>query len=150
MTGKTAAPPQSRVLCCRLCLTSQGTKKKTGMQRSGPTPSAFRRACRPGGSGTGEAPTAAADRHRCWTNAGTYVRVYVCLCICGLRMCADSTTPSYLAVFGWLAGRMRGRRTRGGGSAGRTTAVAGPADYLKNALLRVYEAVDCRCCPGRS
>ena len=34
-----------------------GEKKKTGMGRSGPTPSAFRRACRPGGSGTGGAPT---------------------------------------------------------------------------------------------
>ena len=28
----------------------------------------------PGGSGTGGAPAAAAESHRCWTAAGTYVR----------------------------------------------------------------------------
>ena len=63
-------------------------------------------------SGTGGAPTqaAASGRHSCWTNAGTYVRVCVCLCICGLRRCADSTTPSYLAVFSRLAREMRGKR----------------------------------------
>ena len=45
------------------------------MERSGPTPSAFRWASWPGGSGTGGAPAAAAaERHRCWTAAGTYVR----------------------------------------------------------------------------
>ena len=105
-------------------------------------PSAFRQACLSGGSstqGTGGAPTAAADHHHCWTNAGTYVRVCVCLCLCGLRRCADLTTqsPSDLAVFGWLAGGMRGRGTctavsiiplgscSGVDLAGRTAAAAG-------------------------
>ena len=38
----------------------------------------------------------------CWT----YVRVGFCLYTFGLRMCADSTTPSYLAASGvWPAGR---------------------------------------------
>ena len=58
--------------------------------------------------------------------------------MCGLRMCADSRTPSYLAVFGWLAGGMLGRGTSaavsitplgsrsGGGSAGRSATAAGP------------------------
>ena len=62
-------------VCCRLCLTLTGKKKKkTDMERSGSTPSALRRASLPGGSGTGGAPTAAAERHSCWTAAGTYVR----------------------------------------------------------------------------
>ena len=39
------------------------------MERSGPTPSALRLASWPGGSGTGGEPTAAAERHRCWTAA---------------------------------------------------------------------------------
>ena len=40
-------------------------KKNTDMERSGSTPSALRRASWPGGSGTGGAPTAAAERRRC-------------------------------------------------------------------------------------
>ena len=40
---KNALSRPSRVLFCRLCLTSQ-EKNKTGMERRGPTPSAFRRA----------------------------------------------------------------------------------------------------------
>ena len=48
-------------------------KKGTDMERSCPTPSALRRASLPGGSCTRGAPTAAAERHRCWTRAGTYV-----------------------------------------------------------------------------
>ena len=80
------------------------------MERSGPTPSAPRRARLPGGSGTGGAPTAAAESHRCWSAAGTYVRAGLYLCTFGRRTCADSTTPSYLAVSGWLAGGVRGKR----------------------------------------
>ena len=44
------------------------------MERSGPTPSALRRVSLPGGSGTGGAPTAAAESHLFWTGAGTYIR----------------------------------------------------------------------------
>ena len=69
----------------------------------------------------------------CWI----YVLICVCLCKCGLRMCADLTTPSYLAVSCWLAGRVQERGTcaaasinplgscSGGGLAGRTAAAAG-------------------------
>ena len=41
-----SASSPSRVLCCRLCLTSQEKerRRKTGMERSGPTPSALRQA----------------------------------------------------------------------------------------------------------
>ena len=99
------------------------------MERRGPTPSTFRCACRPGGGGTGGEPTAAEDHHCCWTNAITYVRVCVCLCICGLRMCANSTTPSYLAWEREISAAVSiiplGSRS-GGGSAGRTAAAAGP------------------------
>ena len=47
---------------------------------------------------------AAAERHSCWTAAGTYVCTGSCLYTFGLRMCAYSTTLSFLAVSGWLAG----------------------------------------------
>ena len=42
----------------------------------------------------------------CWM----YVRVWLWLYICGLRTCADLTTPFYFAVSGRLAGRVRGKR----------------------------------------
>ena len=43
---QSSAPQPSRVLCCRLCLTftrkkKEKKRKKTGMERSGPTPSAL-------------------------------------------------------------------------------------------------------------
>ena len=91
----------------------------------------------PGGSGTGGAPTAAAESHRCWTAAGTYVRAGLYLHTFGRRTRADSTTPSYLAVSGGLAGGCGERGTcaavsiislgscSGGGLAGRTAAAAG-------------------------
>ena len=85
-------------------------KKKTDMERSGSTPSALRRASLPGGSGTGGAPTAAAESHRCWTAAGTYVRAGLYLHTFGRRTRADSTTPSYLAVSGGLVRGMRDLR----------------------------------------
>ena len=66
----------------------------------------------PCGSGTGGAPTAAAESHRCWTAAGTYVRAGLYLYTFDRRTCADSTTLSYLAVSGVLAGGMRGKRAR--------------------------------------
>ena len=74
-----SAPSLSRVICCRPCLTFTG-KKRIGIERSGPTPSAFRRASWPGGSGTGGAPTAAAGRHCCWT-AAEHMHVLVCIFI---------------------------------------------------------------------
>ena len=73
-----SAPSQSRVsVCCRLCLTFT-EKINTGMERSGPTPCALCLASLLCSSGAGGAPTAAADRHRCWTGAG---RMYVLVCI---------------------------------------------------------------------
>ena len=80
-----------------------------------------------------------------------YLRACVCLYINGLRMCADSTCPSYLTVSGRLAGPQAGgggeRGTgaaclgscSGGGLSGRTCCchrLCGSAGYLKNALLR--------------
>ena len=59
---------------------------------------------------TGGAPTAAAESHCCWTGAGTYVRAGLYLYTFGRRTCADSTTPSYLAVSGGLAGRVWGKK----------------------------------------
>ena len=128
-------------------------RKRTGMERSGQTPSALRRAIWPVGSSTGGAPTAAAESHSCWTAAETYVGagllLYTFASAC--RTCANSTTPSYLAVSaGWP------------GSVGREgpallflslplaaarveawleglllrLALAGPAGDLKDALLR--------------
>ena len=81
----------SRLLCCRLCLSQ---KKKSGMERSGPTPSDFHRAGWPGGSCTGGVPTAAAERRLCCWTASHY--------ICAL--CADSTCPFYPIICGLLAG----------------------------------------------
>ena len=53
------APSPSRVICCRL---PDLRRIKSGMERSDPTPTAFRWPC---GSGTGGAPAAAAERLRC-------------------------------------------------------------------------------------
>ena len=112
-----------------------------------PTPYAFRRASWPCVSCTGGAPTAAAYRHLFWA----YIRLVLYLYTFGLRMCADSTTPSYLAVSGGLAGGVRevGPALLFLSSplvAARVEAwleglllrlaLAGPAGYLKNALLR--------------
>ena len=47
-----SARSPSWVLCCQLCLTSQGKREKS-MERSGPTPSTFRREGWPGGGGMG-------------------------------------------------------------------------------------------------
>ena len=52
----------SRVLSCRLCLS--GVTQKPGMERSGPAPTALRRAGWPGGGGIGGAPAVATDRLR--------------------------------------------------------------------------------------
>ena len=83
--------------------TKQRGGVESGMKRSGPTPSTFRRVGFPGGSGTycwsGTPPLL----DSCWT----YERVGYTF---GLRMCADTTTPSYLAVSDRLAGGERGKR----------------------------------------
>ena len=71
------------------------------MERSGSTPSALRRASLPGGSGTGGAPTAAAESHRCWTGAG---HMYVLVCI-GLPFAADFGPGLERASEGREAGR---------------------------------------------
>ena len=78
---------------CRLCLTLTERRRRR-------TPSVFHWACWPIESCRGGAPTAAAERHRCWTAAGYHMYVLVCICTFGLRMCSDSTT-TYLTVSGW-------------------------------------------------
>ena len=101
-----------------------------------PTPSAFRRACRPGRSGTEGTSTAAADRHRFRTTAGhTFVWVLY-LCTCGLRSSPTRRLPpTSPSLAGWPGVRGRGTRAAvsiiplgscsGGGPAGRTAAAAG-------------------------
>ena len=111
-------------------------------------------ASRPGGSGKGGAPTAAEERHHFRTTAG-YTYVLVCICILLVSECArleESLLPCRLS--GWRAGR------GGVGKEGPALlflssplaarvdseawleglllrlALAGPAGYLKNALLR--------------
>ena len=106
-------PPPSRVLCCRLCLTSQEKKKLWKEVALHPPLSAW--PADPAGAAREEhllLLRIATTSGLIITNAGTYIRVWVCLCICGLRRCADSMTPFYLASFGWLAGGVRGRGTR--------------------------------------
>ena len=84
-------------------------QKTTGMEKSGPTPSAFRRACRPCGSGNGGAPAAAADCHSCWTTAGhTYVWVFICLLLvseCAPNRRRPRTGAALLPRSLWKAGR---------------------------------------------
>ena len=77
----------------------------------------------------------------------------MCLCLCGLRICADSTTPFFLAVSGGLAGGGCGEEgpallfissplaaarveAKLEGLLLLRLALDGPAGYLKNALLR--------------
>ena len=72
----------------------------------------------------------------CWI----YVSVRLCLYKCGLRMCTDLATPSYLAVSCLLVeGALGAGKEPTGLGSGRTAAAigsAGPAGDLKNALLR--------------
>ena len=98
-----SAPSQSPVLCCLLCLTLT-EKQNTGMERSGPTPSALCLASLPCGSGTGGAPTAAADRHRCCTGAG-HMYVLVCICLLSTSFAADFWPGLERASEGLTAGR---------------------------------------------
>ena len=133
-----SAPSLSRVICCRLCLTFTGKKdeKKTGMERSSPTPSTLCLASLPGGSGTVGAPTATAESHCCWTAAGTYIRAGLYLFTFGLRTCTARLPPTLQSLAGWRGGcRKRGTclavsiiplgSCSGGGLAGRTAAAAG-------------------------
>ena len=74
----------------------------------------------------------------CWI----YVLVGGCLYICGLRMCADLTTPAYFTVSGHRVGRLVGEGGQtltaliclgscsGEGLAGRTAAATGSLDLL--------------------
>ena len=98
-----SAPSLSRAFCCQLCLTFED-EKKPGMERRGPTTTAFRSAGWPGGSDTGGAPAAAGWSRQC---SGTpllldritlHSRACACLYICGITMCSD-----------WLARRVRGK-----------------------------------------
>ena len=80
-----------------------------GMERSGPTLTALRRAAGPGGSGAGGAPAAAAERLCCWT-ASRYICALACVCMYLVSECAPtrrvpSTSPS---LAGWpVKGRER-------------------------------------------
>ena len=125
-------------------------RKKSGMERRGPTPTYFR-AGWPCGSDTGGAAAAAAERLRCWT-ASRYIRglarvlVYVAL-ECAPTRRVLSTSPS---LAGWLGGggeRGTGAAILAGCSGGLglveawkdmllPLALAGPAGDLKNALIR--------------
>ena len=91
-------------LCCRLCLTF-AEEEKPGMLRSGPTPTAFRRAGWPGGNKAGGgAPTAAADRLCYWT--AYYIRALACICIYVVLECV----PTQRVPSTWPAGRgMQGK-----------------------------------------
>ena len=68
---------------------AENTKIK-GMEWSGPTPSAFHRACWPSGSGTGGAPTADADCHLFQTSA-RHAYVWVCICIHLVSECVPTS-----------------------------------------------------------
>ena len=69
-----------------------------------PTPSAPRRASLAGGSGTGGAPTAAAERHRCWTGAG-HMYVLVCIGLLSTPLAADFGPGPEAAAEVRVAGR---------------------------------------------
>ena len=110
-----------------------GLQQKTGMEGNGPRPSAFRRACRPGGSGTGGTPTAAADRHRFRTTAG-HTFVWFCICLHLVSECAPTRRllPTSPSLAGWPWGCKKKMDLRGCfyhppwqllGLAGRTAAV---------------------------
>ena len=119
-----------------LTVPDQKGEMKTGMERSGPIPSAFRQAGWSFGRG---APTAAARRRRRWTAAG-YMYVLICTCIHWVSECAPTrrlppTSPSLPAD---------------GGLAGRTAAAAGPCWTCR--LPQEYSALSpsrvlrCRLC----
>ena len=65
---------------------------------------------RPGGSGTGGAPTAAAERHRFRTTAG---HTFVWLCICILLVSEGAPTRRLPSTSPSLAGWLRGCGERG-------------------------------------
>ena len=79
-------------------------KKKTGMERSGPTPSAFSQASWPCGSGTGGGPTAAAERHHCQTTAG-HMNVLVCISLLSTPLAANFGPGPEGSLEGCAAGR---------------------------------------------
>ena len=129
------------------------------MERSGQTPPSFRRASWSGGSSTRGAPTAAAERHRCWTTAG-HMYVLVCIWIHLVSECVPTRRlpPTSQSLAGWPGGcRERGTcaavsiiflgSCSGGSLAGRTAASAGSCWACwryKNALLRLKNALLCR------
>ena len=130
-----STPSPSRVLRCRLCLTI--AKQKTGMDRSGPAPTALRRAGWVGGSGMGGAPAAATER-LCYRAAAGYMCASVRTCIyVGSEGAPTRRLSSSLpSLAGWPgAGGGRGTsaanmiicfgRRSGGGCTRRTAAAAG-------------------------
>ena len=109
------------------------------MERRGPALTAFRPAGWPGGSGTGGAPTAEAER-LCWWTASHYFRALARARVHVVSECVPtrsvlSTSPS---LAGWL-GDGGERWTCSVRLAGRTAAAAGFGVFcgnLINALLR--------------
>ena len=120
LSQELSSPSPSRVLFCRLCLTSQ-EREKIRLGKKWPYSLRF-----PQGLPTRRKRTRREWHRRsiycccgsppCWTyiihssSFGLYVYTF------GLRMCADSTTPSYLrvAISGGPAGGAQGKRDLGG------------------------------------
>ena len=170
LAGRTAAaagpcwtcwlPRGSRILCSVAVsgvtflavpdLSRNRTGKKTGMERSGRTTSALRRADSPCGSGTGGAPTAAARHRRRWTAAG-YLYVIGCGCICAVSECAPTRrlpTSQSLAEWPGVAGKEGPARQFLSSPSGpwqllrwrlarKDCCCSAAAGYLKNVLLRL-------------
>ena len=104
-----SSPSSSRVLCCRLCLTSQKKKKQAWKEVSLHHPLSVGPAGGwPCGSGTGAVPATAAERDRCRTTAG---HMYLLVgSVCSLSL---STPTSGLARRGRRRGRRRGAQLDG-------------------------------------
>ena len=84
-------------------------RKKTGMERSGPTPTAIRQASWPDRSGTGGAPVTAAERFCCWT-ASHYIRALARVCLYISQNVLQLDVSILPRVSGLLAGECRRKR----------------------------------------
>ena len=132
LSQERSAPSPSRVLCCRLCLTSQ-EKKETGNQRSSPTPSAFRRA--------GWRP-ALRERHRRGTCYASRRQRSLRLSppTPGLARSVRRSGAQLDLVFAFYAPRRR-LRVRPGGAAVGCAAGHGIALYASRRRLRAWRRV---------
>ena len=125
---------QPRVLSCRLCLT--GVTQKPGMERSGPAPTALRRAGWPGGSGIGGAPAAATERLR-YRAASGYMCLLVLVCMdvvsAGSPLHNGSLLPHHLLPAG--LGRA--------GEEGQALLLPLPAFQCQRPLLMLFRSCPC-------